>query len=142
SPGRASATNTVLPPSRRATPRPSWLRSMMSSSNGVWSIRATSVGAGCGGAIVADAPDRSPRAPTDRGVAALLLLPRPALLVPPAGARAGDPLAREHLADLRLPLRMAVGHRDLAVDRVAVAVVVGHRRIDRHPVLDRQDRKE
>ena len=41
SPGSAPATNTVLPPSRRATPRPSWLRSMIWSSNGVWSIRAT-----------------------------------------------------------------------------------------------------
>src|SRR5690606_3242636 len=47
SPGSAPATNTVLPacasPSgRRATPRPSWLRSVMSSSKGVWSMRAKS----------------------------------------------------------------------------------------------------
>src|SRR5690554_6042883 len=69
---------------------------------------------------------------------ALLLLPDPALLVPPPRARARDPLAGEDVADLRLPFRMAVGHGDLAVDRLAVAVVVGDGGVDRDPVLDRQ----
>src|SRR5690606_30392876 len=136
SPGSASATNTVLPPSRRATPRPSWLRSLISSSKGVWSIRATCRQLRAGRPhIVADAA-ASPGvgAPASR----LLLLPGPALLVPPARARTRDPLAGEHVADLRFPFRMAVGHGDLAIHGLAIAVVVGHGGIDRDPVLDRQ----
>src|SRR5690606_38518354 len=65
----------------------------------------------------------------------LLLLPGSALLVPPARTGAGDPLLREYVADLRLPLGVAVGHGDLAVDGVAIAVVVGHRGIHRDAVL-------
>src|SRR5690606_5919803 len=80
----------------------------------------------------------SARTPTPRMSYRLLLLPDPALLVPPARARARDPLAGEDVADLRLPFRMAVGHGDLAVDRLAVAVVVGDGGVDRDPVLDRQ----
>src|SRR5690606_37420038 len=59
-----------------------------------------------------------------------LLLPAPARLVPPAGLRAGDPLLREHLADLRLPLGMLVGHRDLPVHRARITVLVGDRLVD------------
>src|SRR5690606_3208190 len=68
----------------------------------------------------------------------LLLLPDPALLVPPARARARDPLAGEDVADLRLPFGMAMGHGDLPVDRLAAAVAVGDGGVDRDPVLDRQ----
>src|SRR5690606_22909920 len=117
SPGSAPETNTVLPacacPSGlRATPRPSWLRSVISSSKGVWSMRAKS---------------------------GLLLLPVAArVLVPPARTRALDPLLREHAAELRLPLGLAVGDRDLAVHGLAVAVVVGDGVVDRDPVLERE----
>src|SRR5690606_34875970 len=71
------------------------------------------------------------------GVAPLLLLPAAAGLVPPAGLRAGDPLFRKHLADLRFPLRMLVGDRDLAVDRARVAVLVGDRLVDGDPLGQR-----
>src|SRR5690606_24097864 len=116
SPGSAPATNTVLPacacPSGlRATPRPSWLRSVISSSKGVCSLLALSC---------------------------LLLRPVAArVLVPPARTRALDPLLREHAADLRLSLGVAVGDRDLAVDGLAVVVVVGDGVVDRDPVLER-----
>src|SRR5690606_6927178 len=68
----------------------------------------------------------------------LLLLPAAAALVPPAAAGTGHPLPREDLADVAFPLRMAVGDGDFAVDRLAVAVVVGHGLLDLHPVLERQ----
>src|SRR5690606_35770457 len=68
----------------------------------------------------------------------LLLLPAAAVLVPPAAAGAGDPLACEDVADLRFPFRVAVGDGDFAVDGVAVAVVVGHGLVDGDAVLERK----
>src|SRR5690606_17873314 len=54
----------------------------------------------------------------------LLLLPAAVCsLVPPALAGAGHPLPGEGLADLGLPLGVVVGHGDLAVQGLAVAVV-------------------
>src|SRR3546814_2802196 len=67
----------------------------------------------------------------------LLLFPAAAGLVPPAGLRAGDPLFRKHLADLRFPLRVLVGDRDLAIDRARVAVLVGDRLVDGDPLGQR-----
>src|SRR5690606_30223762 len=127
SPGSAPPMNTVLPLSRRATPRPSWLRSRMSAGNGVWSSRATWRRLRVQGRALSQM--RCARRP-GRGAAGLLLLPASAGLVPPAGPGAGDPLLREDLADLRLPLRVLVGHRDLAIHRTCVAVLVRHRLVD------------
>src|ERR1700712_4554696 len=47
------------------------------------------------------------------------------VLIIPAGLCLLDPLLRETAADLRLPVRVAIGDRDLAIDRRAVAVLVG-----------------
>src|SRR5690349_98410 len=61
---------------------------------------------------------------------ASLPFPRPAgILVIPTRMRAVYPLLGEALADLRFPFGVAVGDRDLAVHRRAVAVLVGHGRI-------------
>src|SRR5690606_6511646 len=68
----------------------------------------------------------------------LLLLPAAAVLVPPAVAGAGDPLAGENVADLRFPFRVAVGDGDFAIHGVAVAVVVGHGLVDGDAVLERE----
>src|SRR5690606_36264456 len=125
SPGSAPATSRVLSSDRRTTPRPSTDRAWISTSNGVLSRRATSKGSSRGPRIVADGQ-------------CLLLLPAAAALVPPAAARAGRPLLGKHLADLAFPLRMAIGHGDLAVDRVAVAVVLSHRLLDAGAILQRQ----
>src|SRR3546814_4629720 len=117
----------------------------MSAGNGVWSSRATwrklrvqgralsQIRRGVRRSGPALEKSRRGRSPD------LLLLPAAAGLVPPAGLRAGDPLLREHLADLRFPLRVLVGDRDLAVDRARVAVLVGDRLVDGDPLGQRSE---
>src|SRR5690606_38684198 len=121
SPGRPPATKRVLP-STRATPRPSWERSVMSTST-IWVMESG-----------APANGRAPWDPVGVGgngcpVAAaerLLALPGTrAVLIIPAGTRLLDPLPGERVADLAFPLRMAVGDGDFAVDGLAVTVLVG-----------------
>src|SRR5690606_7776717 len=75
------------------------------------------------------------------GTKPLLLLPFPSgILVPPSGLRAGDPLPGKGLADLLLPLRMTVGDSDLAIHRLAIAIVVSHRLVQRRTLSQRHRR--
>src|SRR5690348_11053955 len=142
SPSKAPLTNTVLP-SIRATPRPSWPRSVMCASKGVGETELErDMGRRQKGwpPIITDrAGPRPRRAGTARrssfrraggqcppyavGITLrrkLFLLPGAGgVLVVPAGVRLLDPCLGEGGADLRLPFRMVVGDGDLAVQRGA-----------------------
>src|SRR6185312_7375354 len=118
SPSRPPLTKTVLP-LIRATPRPSWPRSVMWASNGFGETKLDrDMGTAGGGwpPIITDRPVSRPATPRPGGV-----------LVVPAGASLLDPALGEGGANLRLPLRMVVGHGDFAIQRGAIAVLVGHR---------------
>ena len=51
--------------------------------------------------------------------------------MPPAVRCVGDPAFGKGLANLRLPLWLAVGLRDLSVERDTVGVLVGDQALDR-----------
>ena len=127
--GQARRRRTRPCPRARPTPRPSWQQVVDREFE-----FAVELGTGSGHARTAmkRAADclksAAPRSTPVRGLTSASRRRR--VLVPPARVRAGDPLPGEGFADLLFPFRMAVGDRDLAIHRLAVAVVLGHQLVD------------